>query len=166
MALKKIGGRNFIVNPLLAEASFDLQPKLLPVIPEMAKLYLLFTQKFEELVRKGKETIETKEAIDAGFDLLEQASPSIAKLCSTLGPDELQHIRRTLLAGASCDGTVLYNSTNPAGPHPIDHLMMGRTLEMWELLIFAVRVSYPDFFDRLGALGAPKKAEVVDDSET
>jgi hypothetical protein len=56
---------------------------------------------------------------------------------------------RTLLTGATMNGTLLYQG---AAGEPIHVLLQRRTLDTWRLLIHAVRVSYPDFFDLARAL--------------
>lgn len=149
----KLGAETFTVNALLAEDSFDLQPKLLPVLPDMLELYAMFAQEFLSLAEeKGLDgDVPVEEVLDKGLALLARASPIISRLCSKLAPDELRYIRRTLLAGATCNGKPLYGGATGQG-NAIDFILQGRTLDMWRLQVFAVRVSYPDFFGLLAAL--------------
>lgn len=152
----KLGAQTFTVNALLAEESFDLQPKLLPVLPDMIELYAMFAKEFLSLAEeKGGLDVEVDplEVLDKGLDLLARASPVISRLCSKLQPDELRYIRRTLLSGATCEGRPLYGK--PGEGHPIDIILQGRTLDLWRLQIFAVKTSYPDFFALVAARKKP-----------
>lgn len=159
----KLGTDTFTVNALLAEESFDLQPKLLPVLPDMLELAAMFTREFFELVEaKGGDAnvdVPIEEILDKGLGLLGRASPIISRVCAKLNPDEMRYIRRTLLSGATCNGKPLYGK--PGEGNLIDVVLQGRTIDLWRLLIFAVEVSYPDFFALLAAL--KKKAPKADE---
>lgn len=144
----ELNGKFYTVNALLAEDSFDLQPRILPVLPDFLQLYLLFYDSFSEMVTRAEKSageIERDEIVDKMREIADKAQPIILRLCKALPPDELRTIRRTLLRGATCDGKALYNEG--VGPNNIDLLMQGRTIDMWRLLLFALGVSYPDFFE-------------------
>lgn len=145
----QLGNQTFTVNALLAEESFDLQPKLAPIIPEIAQLAAIFSGSLAHLAEVDKRVDEGELSNN---DLLEQirdvsrvVGPIVERVCKLLSPDDLRYIRRTLLRDALCDGRPLYAAT-PDKPSPINVILQGRTLDMWRLIIFAVKVSYPDFF--------------------
>ncbi len=162
MAQIKIRNQVFDVNPLMVEDSFDLQPYLVPVLPEIGQLVALFfgdVQKFAALDAQddsAKSEAEKAEILkqfvgDAG-DLLEKASPVLERIFAKLTPDRLRHIRRTLLRGATCAGITLYGAL-PGEGDAINQLLQGRVIDVWRLLIFAVKISYPDFFEIAASLG-------------
>ena len=164
----KIGNDVFTVEPLLGESSFLLQPLLVPILADVAALYGLFTSAVVDLVGlKEGVTPEGVAAAKAKLDqnvmsllpevqpALEKAGPIIARLCAKLPAADLQHIMRTLLKGATFNGQQLYTAQG----NPIDIVMRGRTLDVWRLLIHALEVSYPDFFDLLRGPAAQPAAE-------
>jgi hypothetical protein len=133
----KIGSDVFTVEPLLGEASFLLQPRILPLVSDLAAL-----------------ATAQADAADSILALLDKASPIVARACAKLPPSELRDIMRTLLAGARMNGSLLYTDKG----NPIDFLMMGRTLDIWKLIIKALEVSYPDFFGLVKGLRGQAKA--------
>lgn len=145
MAQTKIGDRTFVVNPLSGERTFLLQPKLAPALSEIAALYALFVQTVAGIMPKlgadADRDVDPLMLLPHALPALETAGPVIGRLAEKLGPN-LRDIMRELLEGATCNGTLLYSAQG----NPIDVLMQGRTIELWRLLIFAMEVSYPDFF--------------------
>lgn len=170
----RIGNDVFTVSPLLAEASFLLQPKIVPILPDVGELYGIFTQAAAAVLSElkappaaagapqeseapaagaGGEGVSPEQlaaASQLATEYVARASAAVARLCAKLPPDELRYIMRTLLQGATMNGAQLYT---PQG-NPIDVLLRGRTLDVWRLLIHAVKVSYPDFFGLADALRA------------
>lgn len=163
MAQTTIGSSIFTVNPLAGERSFLLQPKLLPALSEIATLYALFISTVSDLMPKlgdkADKDIDPMELLPLAQPALESAGPVIARLCEKLGPN-LKDIMRELLEGATMDGKPLYTQQG----NPIDVLMQGRTLDIWKLIVFAMGVSYPDFFGLLRGFG--KKSAGAKPSET
>lgn len=158
MATRKIGGNVFELEPMLAEASFDLQPRLGPV--------------FLDLVGVISEIVATSEAGDLNdVQLLARNASRIGAIFGKLPPHELRLIRRELLGAppgdgrpASCpsvkmDGIPLFT----ADGNPFDVKMQGRTMDTWLLLAFALEVHYPDFF---AAIVGKFKAAVAQRSAT
>jgi hypothetical protein len=135
----KIGKDTFTVSPLLGEESFVFQPRILPLVAEVAAL--------------ATAQAESGDSLQA---LLDKAAPVIARACAKLPPAELRDIMRTLLRGATMNGQRLYLDDGSA---PINVLMQGRTLDIWRLLLKALEVSYPDFFDLVRGLRGKSKAE-------
>lgn len=136
----KIGTDVFTVQPLLGEASFLLQPRLAPLLAELAAL-----------------ATAQADSGDSILALLERAAPIISRACEKLPAEELRTIMRTLLAGATMNGQPLYTQNG----NPIDVLMMGKTIAIWRLILKALEVSYPDFFDLVRGLRAKAVAKVV-----
>lgn len=162
MASIKIRDKTFEINPLLVEDSFDLQPFLLPVLPEIGQLIALFfgdVSKFAELDRQddaAKSPEEKAEILrqfsEEGGAMLAKASPILERISRALPPEKLRHIRRTLLREATCGGVALYGNT-PREGDAINVLLAGRVIDVWRLLLFAVQISYPDFFEMAASLG-------------
>lgn len=169
----RIGNDVFTVSPLLAEASFLLQPKIVPILPDVGELYGIFTQAAAAVLSElkappaaagapqeseapapsagdGVSPEQLAAASQLATEYMARASAAVARLCAKLPPDELRYIMRTLLQGATMNGALLYT---PQG-NGIDVLLRGRTLDVWRLLIHAVKVSYPDFFGLADALRA------------
>jgi hypothetical protein len=131
----KLGNDVFTVSPLGGEASFLLQPKLLPLVVD----FVMAAGALNETVGEG---------FDAAA-IAAKVGPIVQSMVGKLSPDDLKYIMRTLLTGATMNGTLLYQG---AAGEPIHVLLQRRTLDTWRLLIHAVRVSYPDFFDLARAL--------------
>lgn len=150
-----LGDKIFTVNPLPVEDSFDLQPKLAPILPEIGKLVALFVRKRDEIsaleVDEKADAPTKKEALDKAIDLatvaLDELAPIVQRVSALLQPAELRYIRRTLLRGAACGSQMLYRDDASSDGQPINILLAGRTMDVWRLMFFALRVSYPDFFE-------------------
>jgi hypothetical protein len=162
MASIKIRDKVFEVNPLLVEDSFDLQPDLMPVLPEIGQLIALFfgdVSKFAALDKQDDAATSPEEKSDIlrqfaeeGGAMLAKASPILGRISKALPADRLRHIRRTLLRDATCGGVQLYG-TSPREGDAINVLLAGRVIDVWRLLLFAVQISYPDFFEMAASLG-------------
>jgi hypothetical protein len=152
MAECMIGGSRFQVAPLPAIRSFRLQPRLVPVVAEVAGLI------FAVLASTGKPLKDASLDDILGLDLTSLPATDIietvARVCAKLPPAELESIVKELLSTASMDGKPLFTGNGD----PFDVLMMGRTIDTWRLLIFAVQVNYPDVFSRRGASGGATPA--------
>lgn len=151
----EIDGKTYDVNPLLVEDSFDLQPKIVPILPEIGKLLALFygdVARFAELDKKDDEaeTEEDKEAVtrefvDQAYAMLDKAAPILERIAKLVPPAELRYIRRTLLRDATGPGgKPLYDRKGDGDL--VNIFFAGNTIGLWKLLIFAVKISYPDFF--------------------
>lgn len=166
MAQIQIGKNVYDVNPLLVEDSFDLQPKLLPVLPEIGRLISLFSTEFSlfaELDKKDDEARSddekdriTKEFAEQLAALLEKASPIIERVCKLLPAEDLRYIRRTLLRDATCGNTPLYSRDGRGDA--INIFFAGDTIGLWRLIAFAVQISYPDFFGMAASLASRVRA--------
>lgn len=150
-----IDNKTYDVNPLLVEDSFDLQPKLIPILPEIGRLLTIFyndVDKFAELDKADDdaETDEVKAEILGQFvglagETLEKVSPIFERIAKLVPPAELRYIRRTLLRDATGPGgTPLYGGKGDGDA--VNIFFAGNTIGLWKLLIFAVKISYPDFF--------------------
>lgn len=142
----KIGNDHFTVQPLMGEESFLLQMRILPLVTDLAAL-----------------ATAQSEAGDSILSLLDKAAPIVQRACAKLPPDELRIIMRALLKGATMNGQQLYTDQG----NPINVLMMGRTLDIWKLIVKALEVSYPDFFGLVrGLVGRSKAAAAYAMSDT
>ena len=140
-----LGGNTFAVPQLPALDSFDLQTRLIPPIAEI----------IGSLGRAGAlsalmSSVLSGEKVDiGGMDLdgmIASAGPSLAAVFGKMGRGELRALLQDLLGGVTMDGKSLF------GPGlPVNLLLIGRTVDLWKLAWFAVKVNYPDFFSLLGA---------------
>jgi hypothetical protein len=173
MVEKIIGGNRFTVAPLTAMRSFVLQPRLAPVIAEVAALVFaaLESDAVKELMGAGADggavdlkamTVDQFMSLDLDLGAhADQLVNAVSRICTKLPPKELEGITRELLQGAQMDGKFLFGDDG----NPFDVLMRGRTIDTWRLLFFAVQVNYPDVFSRRAANGgatpAPGSASAV-----
>lgn len=157
MADLKIGDRNYEVPELPAFESFTMQPRLAPIIAEVAVLAFGALSKLKD--EDGKDldlknmSIEQFMALDVGIDT-DAVLAAVARVCAKLPQPDFKRLVRDLLGGARCNGAQLFTENG----NPFDVLMRGRTLETWRLLFFAVQINYPDVFSRRGASGAQSPA--------
>jgi len=157
----QIGSDTFRVSLLDFETTCDLLPVILPAAAEIARLYaLLFGEVVRVAASTGKEAKDLDGQsiadlqIDASLVLkflpaltgpLADASAIIATVCEKLPAATLRHVRRTLLAGATMNGTPLY-AIAEGQKDMIGLLLRGRTIDGWRLMLFALKANYPDFF--------------------
>lgn len=171
----QIGNDTFRVSLLDFETTCDLLPLILPAAAEIARLYALL---FGEAVRaaaatgSGALSLDGKAIADLDIDAsvvlkllpalsapLADASAIIATVCDKLPPERLRYVRRTLLAGATMNGTPLY-ATAEGQQDMAGLLLRGRTIDGWRLMLHALKANYPDFFGliRRGKGEAPAAA--------
>jgi hypothetical protein len=149
----KIGNDVFTVSPLAGESSFLLQPKILPLLPDVGALVSLFATAMAAAPSAPDDATEEAKALASGAQVaaatgfLAEAAVVVARLCAKMPSADLKEVMRTLLEGATMNGTLLYTGQG----NPINVLMQGRTIDIWRLLAHALKVSYPDFFGLLGA---------------
>lgn len=169
MAEITIGIDQFTVNPLPGEESFVFQPRVLPLVAELVALVGVASGDEaptapEEPVVPSDDPVEPPPAPARPSrklgDILAEAAPIVQRACAKMPPEELRTILRTLLRGATMNGKPLYTEQG----NPINVLMRGRTIDLWKLVMFALQVSYPDFFGLFRAL--QKKPAAVAGSET
>jgi hypothetical protein len=142
-----------------------LQKPLAPVFVELAGAFAKTVQQ----VAKGylAETAAGDEEKEIGLhveDLLsinvDAVTPSLVRAFQNLSADDLEHITRQLLAGSmmQVEGKwiQLLGADGTGGAFNLK--MKRRISHVWRLLIFALEVNYPDFFDVLGELGAQLRA--------
>lgn len=157
--MRVIGGDTFQVYPLAAMDTWCLQPLILPALGHLATLYGLFVRQSLALVADG--TLQEGQELDPVtllpqvVPMLEQAGPVITKLCQVLPPPQLQEVTRALLRSATINGKPLFSERGDT----FNVLMQGRTLDTWQLVIFAMEVSYPDFFAKIRLAGAAAAAD-------
>lgn len=148
-----IGNDVFTVSPLSGERSFLLQPKILPLLPDVGALVSMFAQAMAAAPSAPDDaTAEAKAAASgaqmaAATSFLSEANEVVMRLCAKMPATDLREVMRALLDGATMNGTMLYTAQG----NPIDVLMQGRTIDLWRVLAHALKVSYPDFFGLLGA---------------
>lgn len=168
MAEITLGTDLFTVNPLPGEESFVFQPRILPLVAELVALVGVTSGDAppapEEPVVPPEDSAEpptpaTKPARKLG-DILAEAAPIVQRACAKMPPEELRVVLRTLLRGATMNGKPLYTEQG----NPINVLMRGRTIDLWKLVMFALQVSYPDFFGLFR--GLQKKFAAAAGSET
>ncbi len=153
---RQIGDRTYTVNPLPAMQTWRLQPKLAPAAGELAALYAWFVRESLRITDGGRVDVgnDVLRLLPELADQLPNAAAAIRRICDVLPPGDLELITRTLLRTAKCDGKPLFTD---GGGDPFDILMQGRTMDTWKLLVFAVEVSYPDFFASLADARAPSR---------
>jgi hypothetical protein len=130
-----LSGNTFVVPLLPAMRSFLLQPKIAPAVGAV----------FGALAPLAKG--------DMGGADVEALAPLLGGFFAKLGPADLEEVVRTLLDGATMDGTPLFSAAGDT----FNLRMQGRTLDTWKLLAFAVKVNYPDFFGLLGGSQPPSE---------
>lgn len=148
----RIGERLYTVQPLSAMRSFTLQPRLLPAVSEALALFFGLVR---DVAKSGGDEakLDVGALLEADVDL-DKLVQSFSRVAEKLPPAELEAITRTLLAGATCNGTLLFAAVQGEGD-TFDVLMRGRMVEVWRLLWHAVRVNYPDFFALRAGPAAP-----------
>lgn len=159
-----IGGTVFNVEPMDGLRSFDLQPRIAPIVGELVRVV---TGALETGMIKagadGKPGELSLDNLDTG-PLLEVALPALTRVCGMLPRGELGTITRELLTGATVIGAqgaaLLFGAPVPGGAtvDTFGQLMRGRTLDTWRLLFFALRTHYPDLFGLLAARGGAATA--------
>lgn len=169
MADLTLGTDAFTVNPLAGEESFVFQPRILPLVAELVALMGISSSGDdapapEEPAVPSDDPVEpppaaAKPSRSLG-DILAEAAPIVSRACARMPPEELRTVLRTLLKGATMNGQQLYTEKG----NPINVLMRGRVIDMWKLVMFALQVSYPDFFGLLR--GLRKKPAAATDSAT
>jgi hypothetical protein len=159
MASIKLGGDTFSVTPLGFLRSLYLQPKLAPVIAEVAAALftLMGVDGLGAKLAAAELTLDKLMELDlAALPMLDLAA-SITRICHQLKRQDLEYIVRELLYDATMNGTPLLGQP---GADPIDGFLVGRSLDGWRLLFYAVKVNYPDVFSPrvvLAATGAAAK---------
>lgn len=149
---RTIGGNVFRISLLDYEATCDLQPLIVPALADFGRLYALYFAQVAKLATEHADLadLEVSAAVTSILpDLLpslEVASRIISDIASKIPADRMRIIRRGLLTGATMDGKPLY-AVNSGGADLIGVLMRGRTIDGWKLLMFAMEVNYPDFFE-------------------
>ena len=157
---RKIGDNVFTISPMLAEDTFDLQPLLAPAAADLMRLYVAFMRRAQAMLAGAEDPdaeMTAGQQLDVALGAAEEASPIVADIARKLGPGDLKTIRRALLRGALVDGKLLFAEPPAARGNLYDTALQGRTMDQWQLLVFAAEVSYPDFFGLLGALRGPPK---------
>lgn len=153
---RTIDGTVFTVSPLGYEETCDLQPLILPILPDLARLWMLFGGEVAK-VRDSLSDIGESNVIEVFGVGLAQASIIIADLASKIAPERMRTIRRTLLRGSLIDGAPLYALVE-GGPDNL-RKMQGRNIAGWKLLIFAFEVNYPDFYRAIRGFVVPAVAD-------
>jgi hypothetical protein len=152
----KIGDDVFDVSPLPAEVTFDLQPRLAPLLTEIGRIWIGLMQLDGEM-KIDPTTIDPAQIAP----LVELLVPAVERACRLLPRGELRLLLRELLAGATAvtptGSVLLFGAVAGAGTaDPFNLLFRGRTMDIWRLLVFALKVHYPDFLGVVGAyLAAP-----------
>lgn len=131
---KQIGGRQVTVSPMNAWDTYLLEPEIAPLVMDVAPVILAAR-------------------VDGGVDVdaaLREAVPALGRICARLPREKLKALTEQLLFASLVDGRPLLENFNA--------LFSGRTLELWQILYFALEVNYPDFFTRLRGFDAGRKA--------
>lgn len=138
----KIGSREYTVPTPSGMRSFALQQRIWPVAANLGAAIAPLLPAFD-----GATNLADLDLADLAKTLPE-ALPLLGRVFGSMPPGELEAIVRELLRDAKCDGLPLFGS---AKGDSFDGLMQGRTIETWNLLLHAMGVWYPDFFE--GARG-------------
>jgi hypothetical protein len=141
-----LGKDSFEVPTPPAWDSWELQQRVLPVFGRVAGAVLHF------LGRAPDHDLEKLKEVDV-MEVLPAVLPHLGAIFSEMPPGEFGAISRALLRNATMNGMPLFTEQG----NPYDALMRGRTMDTWRLLVYALRVWYPDFFGyvvgRLGNTG-------------
>lgn len=164
-----LGDTEFKIGPIDADESFDLQPRIFPVIAEvMASIVTMIKAAppedrpegadpdgaEREMLNKRRMTIGAlgRAAQKLQIEKMDADGivPIVARVCAQLPPDELRAIRRVLLSNSFANGERLY-ARKPGEKGCFSEVMQGRTIDTWRVMYEAFRVVFADFFDRLSA---------------
>ena len=164
---RKIGNDTFAISPLGFEESCDLLPLWLPAAADFGALYALFLGTMAKAAGEGEDVgaLDVLDLLKSASPALSDASAILARISDKLPPDKLRTIRRKLLAGSTMNDTPLY-AMGPGQPDLIGSLLKGRTLDGWRLMIFALEVNYPDFFELVRPFVGSGKKDVSSTSST
>ena len=145
---RKIGNDTFSISLLSFEETCDLLPLWIPAAADFGALYALFLGTMAKAAGDGEDVggLEVMDLLRSASPALSEASAILARISEKLPPDKLRLIRKKLLTGATMNDTPLY-AMGPGQPDLIGSLLRGRTLDGWRLMIFALEVNYPDFFE-------------------
>ena len=155
---KTIGDITYSVVELPAMRALLIQPLLAPIFVELAGAFAKAVQSVAKA--SGDDDLSMSTLLNIDVDAI---MPALSRAATKISPADLEHLTRQLLAGAQMQvegkWIPLLGSDGTGGA--FDLKMKRRLADVWRLLVFALEVNYPDFFDALGGLGARLRAASV-----
>lgn len=165
MASIVLGGTPFTVEPLFASDSFELQPRVMPILLALFRAQMTIV---DAAGGKIENLGDLKVDISLVGPVLDQLAPIAEQACRNLPRGELKLLLRDVLKTSTANGIPLFGAPTDIGgqtANPFELIMRGRTLDTWKLLIFALRTHYPDFQGAFAAIGSAAKAATAAPSE-